>query len=121
MASSRHTPGPARTTTRAASAISRAALRRELGIQDADICIVFVGRLVPVKSPGIMLESFARHARRRSAPSKLVMVGDGHQRFESNLTPDLFRFRFKHATRGDRRRPISAGKVDILTTFDPTV
>ena len=56
---------------------SRLALRRELGVGETEVCIGFVGRLVPVKSPETMLDSFARHLQHGQAPSKLVMVGDG--------------------------------------------
>jgi glycosyltransferase involved in cell wall biosynthesis len=56
---------------------NRQAIRRSLGIDDNDVCIGFIGRLVPAKSPLTMLESFAAHLRRSAARSKLVMVGDG--------------------------------------------
>src|SRR5712691_5610781 len=50
-----------------------------------------------------------------------VMVGDRHQRLKSNLTLNLFLFPFNYATRGDRRRPVGAGKVDLLATLDLTL
>ena len=55
----------------------RFAVRRGLGVCDEDVCIGFVGRLVPVKSPRTMLESFATLLCRTRTATKLVIVGDG--------------------------------------------
>jgi glycosyltransferase involved in cell wall biosynthesis len=53
------------------------ALRREWGIRDSEVCVGFVGRLVPVKSPETMLRSFARLPHEIHARARLVIVGDG--------------------------------------------
>jgi glycosyltransferase involved in cell wall biosynthesis len=52
-------------------------LRRSWGVRDDELCIGFVGRFVPVKSPETMLQSFATLAGRVDIPVRLVMVGDG--------------------------------------------
>jgi len=52
-----------------------AGLREEWGLKEREICIGFVGRLVPPKSPETMLRSFA--AMRSRPQAKLVMIGDG--------------------------------------------
>ncbi|HEV8148168.1 MAG TPA: glycosyltransferase [Bryobacteraceae bacterium] len=58
-------------------ASDRAQIRAEWGLHDSEVCIGFVGRLVPVKSPETMLKGFAclRDSVRERA--RLVMVGDG--------------------------------------------
>jgi len=55
----------------------RAVLRRRLGMLDDEVCIGFVGRLVPVKSPRTILESFAAVRNRVRTTAKLIVVGDG--------------------------------------------
>jgi glycosyltransferase involved in cell wall biosynthesis len=62
---------------RVSSVRDRAAIRHEWGVGDSDVCIGFIGRLVPVKSPETMLRSFAAVLSRSRTPTKLVMVGDG--------------------------------------------
>ena len=60
------------------SPLNRNAIRREWGVENDEICIGFVGQLVPVKSPETMLRSFAALLRRiGSTPVRLMMVGDG--------------------------------------------
>jgi glycosyltransferase involved in cell wall biosynthesis len=59
------------------TSLERAALRRQWGLADGDVCIGFVGRLAPVKSPETMLRSFAAFVSRMRTPARLVMVGDG--------------------------------------------
>ena len=54
-----------------------AAIRRQWGLADGEVCVGFVGRLTPVKSPETMLRSFAAVASRMRTPARLVMVGDG--------------------------------------------
>jgi glycosyltransferase involved in cell wall biosynthesis len=54
-----------------------AELRNEWGLHDGEICVGFVGRLVPQKSPETMLRSFAALPDLRRKRSKLVMIGDG--------------------------------------------
>ena len=55
----------------------REGLRQHWGILNDEVCIGFVGRLVPQKSPITALRSFAALLARRAAPAKLVMIGDG--------------------------------------------
>ncbi len=51
-------------------------IRKELGIDNKDIVIGTVGRLVPVKNHSMLIEAFAIISRRYSN-IKLVLVGDG--------------------------------------------
>lgn len=55
---------------------SREAIRERVGIAQNDLCIGFVGRLVPQKAPERMLNSFALIAD-KYPDTKLVMLGDG--------------------------------------------
>jgi glycosyltransferase involved in cell wall biosynthesis len=55
----------------------RATNRRNLGLDEADVCVGFVGRLVPQKSPETMLRSFAALVNRVRIPPRLIIVGDG--------------------------------------------
>ena len=57
--------------------LDRLALRRSWGLNESDVCIGFVGRLVPQKSPETMLRSFAALPGRVRATARLAMVGVG--------------------------------------------
>jgi glycosyltransferase involved in cell wall biosynthesis len=59
------------------TSLDRAALRSQWGLAGGEVCIGFVGRLAPVKSPETMLRSFAAVASRSRTPARLIMVGDG--------------------------------------------
>jgi glycosyltransferase involved in cell wall biosynthesis len=59
------------------SGASRAAVRRNWGLRDDEVCVGFVGRLVPQKSPETMLRSFAALRDRAGTPVRLFMIGDG--------------------------------------------
>jgi glycosyltransferase involved in cell wall biosynthesis len=52
-------------------------LRKEWGLHDGEICVGFVGRLVPQKSPETMLRSFAALPQQSRMQAKLAMLGDG--------------------------------------------
>ena len=53
----------------------RHTLRDSWGVTD-EICIGFVGRLVPQKNPQLLIEGFAR-ANSKTTHAKLVILGDG--------------------------------------------
>jgi glycosyltransferase involved in cell wall biosynthesis len=59
------------------SSCDREAIRRTWGMRNGEVCIGFVGRLVPVKSPATMLRAFAALVRQESVRARLIMVGDG--------------------------------------------
>lgn len=59
----------------------RPAMREALGLNNADICIGFVGRMVPAKAPGALLEAFALARRDLHRSVKLVFVGSGPESF----------------------------------------
>jgi len=51
-------------------------LREELALQPSDVVIGYVGRLVPIKDLGTLIEAFADVAARHPE-ARLVLVGDG--------------------------------------------
>lgn len=53
--------------------------RREIGLEDDQVLLTFVGRLVPIKRVDLLLRAVAR-ARREGAPVRLAVVGDGAER-----------------------------------------
>ncbi len=55
----------------------RSAMRKRLLLNDADICVGFVARMIPGKAPGDLLEAFAFAQRDMGLPVKLVFVGSG--------------------------------------------
>ena len=66
-----------------------AAFRAEAGVQEGEVLLTFVGRLVPIKRVDVLLRAFA-HARADGAPVRLAVVGDGElrpelQRLAANL------------------------------------
>lgn len=54
----------------------RAVARTLFGFGDEEVVLGFVGRLVPVKAPGALLDAFAA-ARRAEPMLRLLIVGDG--------------------------------------------
>lgn len=55
----------------------RGEMRERFGVRDDDVCVGFVGRLHPQKSPHILINAFARLVDVRGVTAKLVLVGDG--------------------------------------------
>lgn len=65
------------------------ALRAAWGVGDDDPVVLCVGRLAPEKNLALALQSFGA-IRRRCAPARLVMVGDGPLRADlAAANPDL--------------------------------
>jgi glycosyltransferase involved in cell wall biosynthesis len=62
---------------RTSQAFGREELRKNWGILAGEVCIGFVGRLVPQKSPETMLRSFSALPEVSRTQAKLVMIGDG--------------------------------------------
>lgn len=69
-------PNGISTTDFSRSPERRGPIRSELGLQDEDILIGTVGRLVPVKDHFTLLEAFAQ-VRKRLLNVRLIIVGDG--------------------------------------------
>jgi glycosyltransferase involved in cell wall biosynthesis len=65
--------------TRFPSTAERRPARTAFGYGDEDIVLGFVGRLVPVKAPGLLLDAFAA-AFKKDRRLRLVLVGDGQLR-----------------------------------------
>lgn len=55
----------------------RGALRRSWNVGDEEMCVGFVGRLVPMKAPAVAIEAFAKSDLIRRGRARLVMVGEG--------------------------------------------
>ncbi len=54
-------------------------LRREIRVDDDQVLLTFVGRIVPIKRVELLLRAVA-HARREGAPVQLAVIGDGAER-----------------------------------------
>jgi len=65
--------------------------RRSLGLEDDDVVIVFLGRLVMEKGLDVFAETIVQ-MRKRQAPHKVLVIGDGPARgwFEDNLPGGIF-------------------------------
>lgn len=65
--------------------------RRSLGLEDDDVAIVFLGRLVMEKGLDVFAETIVQ-LRRRQAPHKVLVIGDGPARgwFADNLPGGIF-------------------------------
>ncbi|MFO6445710.1 glycosyltransferase family 4 protein [Erythrobacter sp. NE805] len=65
--------------------------RRELGLADEDVAIVFLGRLVMEKGLDVFAETIAA-LREQGVPHKVLVIGDGPARawFEANLPGGIF-------------------------------
>ncbi len=64
-------------------------LRREWGISDRGLAILYVGRLAPEKNLGVAIEAY-REMKRRRESVRFVIVGDGPLRASlQNEHPDL--------------------------------
>ena len=66
------------------SKISKAEMRSKLGLSDDEIVLIFVGRLTQIKRPDRLLKAF-RLASRDASKIKLLVVGDGELRDESEV------------------------------------
>jgi glycosyltransferase involved in cell wall biosynthesis len=55
----------------------RPAMRRTLGLDNSDVCVGFVARMIPGKAPRVLLEAFALVQGDLDRPVKLVFVGSG--------------------------------------------
>jgi glycosyltransferase involved in cell wall biosynthesis len=56
---------------------NRPAMRARFSLHDEEICVGFVGRMIPGKAPGLLLEAFALAREGLTFPSKLIFVGSG--------------------------------------------
>jgi glycosyltransferase involved in cell wall biosynthesis len=56
---------------------NRPAMRARFSLNDEDICVGFVGRMIPGKAPGLLLEAFALAREGLTLPAKLIFVGSG--------------------------------------------
>ena len=68
-------------------ATTRAATRAKLGLQDNDLAVLFVGKLIARKRPGDLLEALKLLATRSATPKRVhvIFAGDGVQRAELEL------------------------------------
>ena len=63
------------------SAASKAETRREmrakLGIRDTETVVLFSGKLIPKKAPGLILDAFRRLSAERRETTRIVFLGSG--------------------------------------------
>jgi len=55
----------------------RGGLRRSWKLRDDEVCIGFVGRLVPMKAPAVAIRAFAKCELSQGERARLVVIGDG--------------------------------------------
>ncbi|QFT77104.1 glycosyltransferase family 1 protein [Erythrobacter sp. THAF29] len=89
--------------------------RRSLGLEDDDVAVVFLGRLVMEKGLDVFAETIVQ-LRKRQVPHKVLVIGDGPARgwFQDNLPGGIFAG-FK--TGADLGRALASG--DIF--FNPSI
>ncbi|WP_271439128.1 glycosyltransferase family 4 protein [Pontixanthobacter luteolus] len=89
--------------------------RRKLGIEDDDVAIVFLGRLVMEKGLDVFAETIVQ-LRKKQVPHKVMVIGEGPARkwFEKNLPGGIF---VGFQTGPDLGRALASG--DIF--FNPSV
>ena len=89
--------------------------RRNIGIDDADVAVVFLGRLVMEKGLDVFSDTIAE-LRKKNLPHKVLVIGDGPARgwFEKHLPGGIFA---GFQTGPDLGRALASG--DIF--FNPSV
>ena len=89
--------------------------RRKLGIEDGDVAIVFLGRLVMEKGLDVFAETIVQ-LRKKQVPHKVMVIGEGPARkwFEKNLPGGIF---VGFQTGPDLGRALASG--DIF--FNPSI
>jgi glycosyltransferase involved in cell wall biosynthesis len=101
-----------------ASEHDRRTVRNELAFAEHDVVLGFVGRLVPIKAPDLLLEAFAA-AQKLEARLRLLIVGDGELRqdLEARVleTGLVDRVRFA-GWRDDRTAVYAAMDAVVLTS-----
>ncbi len=89
--------------------------RRSLGLEDDDVAIVFLGRLVMEKGLDVFAETIVQ-LRKQQVPHKVLVIGDGPARgwFETNLPGGIFA---GFQTGADLGRALASGDV----FFNPSI
>lgn len=82
-------------------------LRRELGLRTGAFVVLFIGRLVPVKAPGDLIDAWLRFAKRHG-DTQLVFLGEGE------LEDDL---RAQIVKSGQVENAILAGRVNNVNEY----
>jgi glycosyltransferase involved in cell wall biosynthesis len=95
-----------------------ATVRRELGVSNEEVLVVFSGRLVPTKRVDLMLRAFAR-VRLGGSPARLAIAGDGALRGELEALADHLGVRVAVHFLGFRKDVdliLAASDVALLTS-----
>ena len=99
-------------------------MRREIGAQDDEILVGFVGRFTDIKNIPLFLEAAKIYDERRTADSpkfKFVLIGDGHLRPEFEKTVEDYKLKETVLFLGNRKDDdIFYAGLDIvaLTSFN---
>jgi glycosyltransferase involved in cell wall biosynthesis len=93
-------------------------LRRSLGLEDDDVAIVFLGRLVMEKGLDVFAETIVQ-LRKRQVPHKVLVIGDGPARgwFEEALPGGIFAG-FK--TGADLGKALASGDIFLNPSITET-
>ncbi|MGB1247937.1 MAG: glycosyltransferase [Chitinophagales bacterium] len=89
------------------NAEKRTVFRKKYGLNNEDIAIGIIGRLVPVKNHHLFLESFTQAKKSTEKSIKAIIIGDGELRKEIEAMCTALNLSFS---------PDSAQNVDVLFT-----
>lgn len=78
------------------TASKRQAFRQKFGIQDDEIAIGIIGRLVPIKNHGLFLRAISDVLKHTSQKIRAVIIGDGENKKE--VIDFCFRFKLAYST-----------------------
>lgn len=92
---------------------ARQVVRRNLGIEDHDICVGFVGRFVRQKAGDRLVRAFAIAAQ-RDATLRLLMIGDGDARDQLHAEARRLELGRKVIWTGEIRSAEAFGAIDIF-------
>ncbi|MBK8845434.1 MAG: glycosyltransferase [Bacteroidetes bacterium] len=74
----------------------RVAFRQKFGIQDDEIAVGIIGRLVPIKNHGLFLRAISDVLKNTSQKVRAIIIGDGENKQE--VIDLCFRFKLPYST-----------------------
>jgi glycosyltransferase involved in cell wall biosynthesis len=100
--------------TAAEERADRSALRRNWNLSDEEVCVGFVGRLVPMKAPAVAIQAFAGSGLSRGDRARLVVVGDGPLRGEMERLAESLGIGQRVTWLGERNAKTLMHAFDVL-------